>query len=211
VLQDSVDTIHGMGDVGVLYFGLIYVVAEILAIPAFPLTLSAGYLFGLNTGVAIVLFSATIAACIAFFIGKTILRSWVETIINGNPKLAKIDRAIGERGFKLLLLLRLSPIFPFAISNYVYGASSIDFTSYVWGTMLGFTPGTIAYVYTGMAGKELMFSDKDSSSQPWYVYAIGLSVLVGLLKVVSDVATGILQSIEDDDDQSHIDNRSKTP
>lgn len=204
VLEECIDSVQDMGTVGVLYFGLFYVLAEVLAIPALPLTLSAGYLFGLPTGVAVVLSSATIAASIAFLIGKTVLRSWVETILESNPNMAKIDRAIGERGFKLLVLLRLSPIFPFALSNYVYGASSIDFPSYFWSTLIGFAPGTIAYVYTGMVGKELMFNSGDagSSGQPWYVYAVGLSVLAGLLKVASDVATGILESTEDDSERS---------
>lgn len=201
VLEECIDAVQGMGPVGVFYFGMFYVLAEVLAVPAIPLTLSAGSLFGLPTGVAVVLCSATIAASIAFLIGKTVLRSWVETtIIESNPKIAKIDRAIGERGFKLLVLLRLSPIFPFALSNYVYGASSIDFPSYFWSTLIGFAPGTIAYVYTGMVGKELLLSGgAESSGQPWYVYAVGLTVLSGLLKVASDVATGILESVEEDE------------
>jgi uncharacterized membrane protein YdjX (TVP38/TMEM64 family) len=203
VLEDCIDSVQDRGAVGVLYFGMFYVLAEILAVPAVPLTLSAGYLFGIPTGVAVVLCSATIAASIAFLIGKTVLRSWVESaIVEGNPKVAKIDRAIGERGFKLLVLLRLSPIFPFALSNYVYGASSIDFPSYFWSTLLGFAPGTIAYVYTGMVGKELMLSGgAENSSQPWYVYAAGLTILTGLLKLASDVATGILESVEEDDSE----------
>lgn len=149
-LQGVVQSVRDLGPAGPLYFGLIYLVAEILAIPATPLTLSAGYLFGLTTGVSVVLVSATIAASVAFVIGKTFLRQWVEGVLEENPKFAKLDRAIGKEGFKLLLLVRLSPVFPFALSNYLYGASSIDFASYFWGTLLGFTPGTIAYVYTGM-------------------------------------------------------------
>jgi uncharacterized membrane protein YdjX (TVP38/TMEM64 family) len=210
VLEGVIDSVQDMGAVGILYFGMIYVLAEVLAVPAVPLTLSAGYLFGLPTGVAVVLCSATIAASIAFLIGKTVLRSWVETtIVESNPQIAKIDRAIGKRGFKLLVLLRLSPIFPFALSNYVYGASSIDFPSYFWSTLIGIAPGTIAYVYTGMVGKEIMLSGgAENSSQPWYVYAVGLTVLSGLLKLASDVATGILESVEEDDSEPDDDNAS---
>jgi len=193
-LQDVIQYVQSMGPLGPLYFGIIYLVAEILAVPATPLTLSAGYLFGLTKGTAVVLLAATIAASVGFFIGKTFLRTFVEGLLEEKPELAKIDRAIGTEGFRLLLLVRLSPIFPFALSNYVYGASSIDFTSYFFGTLLGFTPGTIAYVYTGMVGQALTLGE---GAQPWYVYAGGFAILLGFLKLVSDVASDIVNAIED--------------
>jgi uncharacterized membrane protein YdjX (TVP38/TMEM64 family) len=194
-LQDVVEGVQAMGPAGPLYFGIIYLVAEILAVPATPLTLSAGYLFGLTQGVGVVLLAATIAASISFYLGKTFLRSYVEEALQDNPKFAKIDKAIARDGFKLLLLVRLSPIFPFALSNYLYGASAIDFASYFWGTLLGFAPGTFAYVYTGMVGKALTLGE----GEPWYVYAGGFALLLAFLKVVTDVATNIVDAIDEDE------------
>jgi uncharacterized membrane protein YdjX (TVP38/TMEM64 family) len=197
-LEAGVDAVQAMGPAGAWVFGLIYCVAEILAVPATPLTLSAGYLFGVVQGTAIVLLAATCAASVAFVIGKTFLRTWVEETLADNPKFAKLDKAIGKEGFKLLLLVRLSPIFPFALSNYLYGASSIDFASYFWGTLLGFAPGTVAYVYTGMVGKALTLGGGDST-EPWYVYAGGFALLAGFLKLASDVASGIVEAIDQED------------
>jgi len=196
-LQEVTESVKAMGPMGALYFGIIYLVAEILAIPATPLTLSAGYLFGMTQGVAIVLLAATIAASVAFVVGKTFLRQWVEEVLEENPQFAKIDTAIGKEGFKLLLLVRLSPIFPFALSNYLYGASSIDFASYFWGTLLGFAPGTIAYVYTGMVGKALTLGE---GNYPWYIYGGGLGVLAVLLKLVADVANRVIEAIEQEEE-----------
>ena len=198
-LQSVVDHIQAMGPAGLVYFGILYTLAEVLAVPATPLTLSAGYLFGFTHGVMVVLLSATIAASIAFVVGKTVLRSWVEGMLEENPKFAKLDKAVGEQGFQLLVLLRLSPLFPFALSNYLYGASSISFPAYFWGTLLGFAPGTLAYVYTGMVGKELLLGNGDSVL-PWYIYAAGLMGLGTLVKLVSDVAGGIVEAIDNDDD-----------
>ena len=193
-LENVVRAVESMGALGYVYFGVAYTIAEILAIPAIPLTASAGYLFGLQNGTLIVLLSASIAAAISFLIGRTFLRSYVVKAIENYPKFQQIDRAIGEEGFKLMLLLRVSPIFPFALSNYFYGATNIGFWSYFFGTMIGFTPGTIAYVYTGEIGKSLTL-DVDGS-QPWYVYAIGLTVLAGGLKLVADFATGMIDKME---------------
>jgi uncharacterized membrane protein YdjX (TVP38/TMEM64 family) len=197
VLSELAEGIRDLGPLGVVYFGILYTVAEILAVPATPLTLSAGYLFGLTQGVAVVLIAATVAASVAFVVGKTVLRSWVEGILEENPRMAKLDAAIGKEGFQLLLLVRLSPIFPFALSNYVYGASSISFGSYFCATLLGFAPGTVAYVYTGMVGQALTVGN--GTAQPWYVYGAGFVGLTVVLKLVADVANNVLAALEDDE------------
>ena len=201
--QDSmsqvIESVKDMGPIGLVYYGLLYVVAELLAIPATPLTLSAGYLFGMTGGISVVLAAGAISSCIGFLIGKTLLRDYVETIVEENPKFNKIDKAVGKEGFKLLLLIRLSPIFPFALVNYLYGASSIGFVPFIGATLLGFVPSTAVYVYTGMVGQALTIGGSGDSSQPWYVYAGGLTLLAGLLKLVTDVATGVIETINEDD------------
>jgi uncharacterized membrane protein YdjX (TVP38/TMEM64 family) len=197
-LDQVVRIVESMGSLGVVYFGVAYTIAEILAIPAIPLTASAGYLFGPVEGTSVVLLSASIAAAVSFVIGRTLLRDYVESILEESPKFAKIDRAIGKEGFKLMVLLRLSPIFPFALSNYLYGASSINFRAFFFGTLFGFAPGTLAYVYTGYVGKAL--TDGAEGSYPWFVYAGGLAVFAGLLKAVADTATQIVEDLEDEDE-----------
>ena len=196
-LEQVTDVVASMGPLGPFYFGLLYTIAEVLAIPAVPLTASAGYLFGVGTGTLVVLVSASIAASISFVIGRTLLRTTVEQAMTNYPQFAKMDKAIGREGFKLILLLRLSPLFPFALSNYLYGATSIDFASFFWGTLFGFAPGTLAYVYTGVVGKALTIGG--DGAQPWYVYAGGAALLGGLLKVLVDVASNIVQEIEDEE------------
>jgi len=198
-LSRVVDSIESMGSAGILYFGIIYTIAELLAVPATPLTLSAGYLFGVQQGTAIVLFSAILSATISFAIARTVLRTKVEGLLQNYPEFQKIDKAIGKEGFKLMLLIRLSPIFPFSLSNYLYGVTSVKFWPYFWGTSLGFAPGTIAYVYTGTVGKALTIDAGTATSQPTYLIA-GLIVLAGLVKLLADVATGIIQELDDVDD-----------
>lgn len=185
-----------MGPLGALYFGVAYTIAEILAIPAIPLAASAGYIFGPVEGTAVVLVSASVAAAISFLIGRTLLRDYVEKVLEEYPKFSKLDKAIGKEGFKLMLVLRLSPIFPFALSNYLYGASSINFPAFFWGTLLGFAPGTIAYVCTGAFGKTLQF--EEGSTYPWYLYAGGLACLGGFIKVLADTATKVVEEMEDE-------------
>ena len=117
-LNSIVDAVQGSEN-GYAIFAVVYVAAEVLAIPAIPLTASAGYLFGVAQGTTIVLCAAVVAAAISFLIGRTFLRSYVESLVSDSPRFKAIDRVIGKEGFKLILLLRLSPIFPFALSNYM--------------------------------------------------------------------------------------------
>eukprot|EP00984_Skeletonema_dohrnii_P014563 scaffold6136_cov135-Skeletonema_dohrnii-CCMP3373.AAC.8 len=160
------------------------------------LTASSGYLFGLFPGTATCLFSAAIAASLSFVIGRTLLRGYVERVLARSPKFQSMDNAISKEGFKLMLLLRLSPLFPFALSNYLYGASSIRFLPYFFGTLFGFAPGTFAYVYAGRVGKALTIDSE--SALPWFVYVgVGLGI-VGLLKIAGDVATGVIDSMDED-------------
>jgi uncharacterized membrane protein YdjX (TVP38/TMEM64 family) len=125
-------------------------------------------------------------------------RGYVEKVLKDKPTFQNLDKAISKEGFKLMLLLRLSPLFPFALSNYLYGASSINFWPYFFGTAIGFAPGTFAYVYAGRIGKALTIDS--ASSEPWYVYVGGLAIVVALLKVAGDVASGVIDSMDEDGD-----------
>lgn len=73
-LSNTFSKVEEMGPLGPLYFGAIYVLAEVLIIPALPFTAAAGYLFGVAGGTAIVLTAATIAAGLSFLLGRTFLR-----------------------------------------------------------------------------------------------------------------------------------------
>ncbi len=70
-------------------------------------------------------------------------------LAKGNKQFAAIDRAIGKDSFRVVLLLRLSPLLPLALSNYLYGLTSVDLVPYVLGSWVGMLPGTLAYVTAG--------------------------------------------------------------
>ena len=70
-------------------------------------------------------------------------------LAKGNKQFAAIDRAIGKDSFRVVLLLRLSPLLPLALSNYLYGLTSVDLVPYILGSWLGMLPGTLAYVTAG--------------------------------------------------------------
>ncbi|XP_074583590.1 uncharacterized protein LOC141839684 isoform X2 [Curcuma longa] len=153
--------IDGYGPAGYALFVLVYSGLEILAIPAIPLTMSAGLLFGSVTGTIIVSISGTVAASVAFLIARYFARERILKLVEGNKKFLAIDKAIGENGFRVVTLLRLSPLLPFSLGNYLYGLTSVKFVPYVLGSWLGMLPGTWAYVSAGAFGRAVIQEESD--------------------------------------------------
>ena len=124
--------------------------------PASPLTIAAGAIFGPVKGTAIVSASSTTAATVAFLIARYLARDRILATAQQNKRFAAIDRAISQNGFKFVALLRLSPLLPFSLSNYIYGLTSVDLGSYVLASWLGMLPGTYAYVSAGYVGRAVL-------------------------------------------------------
>jgi uncharacterized membrane protein YdjX (TVP38/TMEM64 family) len=99
--------------------------------------------------------SSTAAAALAFLLARSALRPLVEASLRrrGGARFARLDAAIRADGARVVLLLRLSPLFPFSLSNYALGLTSVRFPAYVAATWAGALPATFAYVYLGEAGR----------------------------------------------------------
>ncbi len=140
--------VRGLGWRGPLVFGLVYAVAG-LVIPGALLTLAAGFAFGVVLGTVVVSAASTTTAAIAFWLGRTLARGWVEAKIAAGPKFRAIDRAVADNGFKIVLMTRLSPVFPFTLLNYAFGLTKVRFRDYLVASWVGMLPGTVLYVYLG--------------------------------------------------------------
>jgi uncharacterized membrane protein YdjX (TVP38/TMEM64 family) len=134
----------------VLYVGG-YVIAELLFVPALPLTLLGGLVFGPVWGAAYVWAAATLAAALAFLVARYLARDAVRGWMDRNPRLARIDAAVERHGWRILMITRLVPLFPFNLQNFAYGLTRIPFWTYVGMTGLCILPGTIAFTLAGGA------------------------------------------------------------
>ncbi|MEM9173314.1 MAG: TVP38/TMEM64 family protein [Pseudomonadota bacterium] len=138
-----------------LVFIATYVAATVLMLPGLILTLAAGYLFGLLYGAILVSVSSVTGATLAFLIGRAFGRDWVRDKLGDTGRLAAIDKATETRGFVVMLLLRLSPIFPFNMMNYLMSLTGMKLRDYVLGSWIGMIPGTVLYVYIGSIAGDL--------------------------------------------------------
>ncbi|BAS75594.1 Os01g0884900, partial [Oryza sativa Japonica Group] len=102
-----------------------------------------------------------LAAAVAFLIARYFARERILKLVEGNKKFLAIDKAIGENGFKVVTLLRLSPLLPFSLGNYLYGLTSVKFLPYVLGSWLGMLPGSWAYVSAGAFGRAIIQDESE--------------------------------------------------
>ncbi|XRB17198.1 hypothetical protein RI054_14g70430 [Pseudoscourfieldia marina] len=148
--------IEGMGMWGPLVYVCLYTILELLCVPCIPLTMTAGAIFGVPLAVALVAIGSTIAGVLAYTISKNLFRDSFSKLLSRFPSWEAIDRAIGRDGFKVLFLLRLSPLIPQATANYLYGLSSIKLVPYATATFLGFLLPSFAYVALGRASRTIL-------------------------------------------------------
>jgi uncharacterized membrane protein YdjX (TVP38/TMEM64 family) len=189
--------VQGMGTAGMLLYAAVYVVAVLLFVPGILLTLGAGFLFGLGSGIAVVSVASTVAAALAFLIARYLARGAVERLVRKNPKFAAIDRAIGKEGWKVVALLRLSPLVPFSLSNYLYGLTSVRLGPYVatsWAAML---PATVLYVSFGAAGRRI--GEKTPRSPwEWALLGAGLAATAAVTVLLTRIAKRELASLHEE-------------
>jgi uncharacterized membrane protein YdjX (TVP38/TMEM64 family) len=146
------DWIDQLGAFGFVAFGAAYVLAAILLVPVWPLSISGGFLFGL-WGFVWVPISATLGAMAAFLISRHLVRGRIRQWLAQRPKYRAVDRAVAEEGWKIVGLLRISPLIPYNLMNYFCGMTQLPFRTYAVATLAGTFPVTAMYVYLGYIGQ----------------------------------------------------------
>ncbi|XP_078441790.1 uncharacterized protein LOC144711662 [Wolffia australiana] len=187
---------ENLGPWGPVVLAIAYIPLTILAVPASILTLGGGYLFGLPLGFIADSIGATIGATAAFILGRTIGRSYVLSKLKDYPKFQAVAIAIQRSGFKIVLLLRLVPLLPFNMLNYLLSVTPISIGEYMMASWLGMMPITLALVYIGTTLKDL--SDVthgwcEFSTTRWVILIAGLTVSAVLMVCVTKVAKGALE------------------
>jgi len=198
ILFHALTWVDSLGAVGAIAFIIIYILATVAFFPGSILTLGAGVVFGLVLGSFYVFIGATIGATAAFLVGRYLARGWVVEKIQGNSKFQAIDEAVGREGLKIVLLTRLSPVFPFNLLNYAYGVTGVSLKDYLIGCA-GMIPGTIMYVYIGsLAGSLATIGTSAPATNPvllWTIRLIGFIATVAVTLYVTKIARQALASV----------------
>jgi pyruvate/2-oxoglutarate dehydrogenase complex dihydrolipoamide dehydrogenase (E3) component/uncharacterized membrane protein YdjX (TVP38/TMEM64 family) len=183
--------VQGLGLWGPAVLVIAYVLAAVLFIPGTLLTLVAGFLFGVPGGTATVSAGSTLGAAAAFLLGRTLARPWVQRRVAGKPRFAALDEAVRRQGFRIVLLVRLSPLFPYNLTNYAFGLTPVSFRDFVLASWIGMLPATVVYVYLGSTLQQL--ADVGAGSPEGglarkLLFGVGLVATVLVLVVASRLA-----------------------
>eukprot|EP00898_Chlorokybus_atmophyticus_P000008 jgi/Chlat1/1007/Chrsp109S01441 len=191
-----------LGPLGYVAYVVSYVGLEVLAIPALPLTMSAGVLFGVLPGTILASVAGTIAATISFTIARYVARDKVVKMARNSPKFQAIDKAVGKDSFRVITLLRLSPLLPLSLSNYLYGLTSVELGPYVAASWLGMLPGTWAFVSAGNVSKQLLKNHVagaalESSVNHGWTLGLGLAATAVATAYITRLAQKALKEAEE--------------
>ncbi len=150
-LPGFMEWVREQGLWGAVLVGLGYALATVLMIPGSLVTLLIGAIYGPWLGTALVSPASVLGATLAFLLGRTVFRPSMEAKMANSPRFTALQGAMEQQGFKILTLVRLSPIFPFTLVNYAFGLTRVSLGAYILGSFLGMLPGTLMYVYLGSA------------------------------------------------------------
>lgn len=197
ILRNALVWIDSLGPWGAIAFIVLYILATVAFLPGSILTLGAGVVFGVFFGSVYVFIGATLGAIAAFLVGRYLARDWIAQKIAENQKFKAIDQAVGQEGFKIVLLTRLSPIFPFFLLNYAYGVTGVSLKDYAIASV-GMIPGTITFVYIGsLAGNLATLGTQSPTINPaleWTIRIIGFMATLAVTLYVTKLARKALNA-----------------
>jgi len=155
----------------------LYALATLAFVPGSIVTLAGGALFGPFWGSIWSLAGATLGATLAFQITRTIAGEWVARKAGGLLK--RLIDGVDAEGWRFVAFVRLVPLFPFNLSNYLLGLTRIPLHHYVLATLVCMAPGAVAYTWLGYAGRGALAGESDAVR--YGLLALGLLAAVAVL------------------------------
>ncbi len=199
----AVETIRNLGWIGPILFTLLYVATTVALLPGAALTLIAGFLYGPVYGLALASPASVIAATAAFALSRSVFRHRIERRIQKHPFLHNMNLAVERSGFKLMMLLRLSPLIPFVFLNYSLGLTRVRLRDYVLASIIGMFPATAMYAYIGSVGysiAQLLSGQREVSTGESIMYWAGLVATVAIAVFLTRMARQALEAITEESD-----------
>jgi uncharacterized membrane protein YdjX (TVP38/TMEM64 family) len=174
-LQGFAEWARALGGAGVALVSAAYVLATLLLVPGFPMTLAVAIVYGW-WALAICFGGGMLAALVAFLVARHLARERVKRLLDRHSAARAVDSVAREETFKTILLARLTPVTPFALENYAFGVTGVRLGAYLAATAVGIVPGTILNVWIGVIGRTAAQGGAGAAS--WALLVIGLAAAV---------------------------------
>lgn len=150
-IKNLKEFINSFGILAPIIYIILYIGVCLFFLPAIPIALLAGFAFGLIKGTIIASIGSTIGCALAFLVARYALRDMVEGWAKKSDYFKKIDKGVKNQGFRIIIITRLVPIFPFNLQNFLYGLTDISFFTYVILSWICMLPATIVFTFSAGA------------------------------------------------------------
>ncbi|CAL5228441.1 g11576 [Coccomyxa viridis] len=171
--------------------GVLFVVVDTAAVtimfPGAIFAMAGGAIFGVPLGCALVWVGTTVGQTLAFIVGRYLLRGVVMRYLNSRfPKWAAVDAALSNEGWKLVTLLRLSPVVPWNVLNYALSVTGVKLLPYCISSALAIIPWSILFCYFGSLARNIteILDGKAGPSGKQSMLLLGVSGAVLVFVVV---------------------------
>lgn len=186
-LQGMVEWFRALGPWALVPYVVIFVVASIFFIPISGMLLVAGTLYGFWMGYLLAAVSGLITVAVTYWVGKKLWRKRVEALRRNHPRFESIYEAISKHGPILVFLIRLNPLLPFAVLNYLFTIPKLDFRKYLLCSFLGMTPDIMFYLYIGQVGKGMLENEGGPTFWSYIILGSALATTVAAALIINGV------------------------
>ena len=166
---------------GLVVFCAVAVSASLLLVPAWIFPLVAGAVFGLGWGLLAAVVSGTLSALAAFLLARYLLRARIEELARKSKSFKAVDHAVAKDPWKVVALVRMSPVMPSGVKSYFLGLTRVKLPDYAVASVAGMFPGMLLKVYVGSAGRGAL---RDGGPLEWSLFAAGIVATIALTMIV---------------------------
>ncbi len=192
-VMQLLEWLNAQGALASLLFVLVMALAVVLLLPGIFFTTGAGFVFGVIKGSLYVVVGTTLGAVIAFLIARHVFSAPVAKWLRQRAKAHAIVEEIGRHNWRLVMLTRLVPFFPFKLSNYFFGLTPVALEDFALGTAVGIIPFSIHNVYLGAM---TALGVKGAGPWQWLLYGLGFAATVALVVHLNRMARAALARYE---------------
>ena len=190
VLQ-LLDWLDALGIWGPLLFIMIMVLVVVLVLPGVMFTAGAGFVFGVVEGTVCVVVGTTLGAALAFLIARYLFGDRASQFVLRRARLRLVSEELTPHGWKIVLLTRLVPFFPYKLSNYFFGLTQFSLRGFMGGTFVGIIPLSLHNVWLGSIAAGITVPGGHIAARTpfeWVLYGGGFLAIVGLVVYLNRLA-----------------------
>ena len=206
VLQ-LLDWLDALGIWGPLLFIMIMMLVVVLVLPGLMFTAGAGFVFGLVEGTVCVVVGTTLGAGLAFLIARYLFGDRASQFVLRRARLRLVSEELTPHGWKIVLLTRLVPFFPYKLSNYFFGLTQFSLRGFMGGTFVGVIPLSLHNVWLGSIAAGITVPGGHIAARTpfeWVLYGGGFLAIVGLVVYLNRLARRALAGYTEEDVEEEV-------